>query len=90
MHFVGSPTDEYNHQLSLMYASKCRPGKTFVFCFALVFPDGQWGFPSSLERAAVDSVEKVPLPVAMGKITAWKPDVIYAHLLCFTGQTIYR
>lgn len=90
LHVAGSPTNTYNLQVSLLYASQCRSGSSFVFSYAVVFPDGRWSFPSSLEMAAVEKAEKVPLHEAMVKMTKWKPDVIHSHLMCVAGQTIYR
>ena len=87
---VGSPTDEYNFRLNLLYASACVPGKLLEFDFAVVFPDGQWSFPSSLDQGSLDVAEKVGVESAVGKMVAWHPDAVHSHLFCVKGQTSYR
>jgi len=90
MHVVGSPTDEYNFRLNLLYASACIPGDVFDFCFAVIFPDGRWCFPSSLENGALEAAEKMNIDVAIRTMMAWRPNAVHSHLFCVKGQTDYR
>jgi len=90
LHVVGSPTNDYNFRLNLLYAGNCFPGPNFIFCFAVVFPDGRWAFPLSLQRDALKKVERVSLEVALSRITEWSPTVVHSHLMCVKGQTTYR
>ena len=90
LHVVGSPSDEYNFCNNFLYAAACHPGEEFVFCFAVVFPDGKWSFLSTLKEAALEQEKKVNTDEAAARIIAWSPDAIHSHLFCVRGQTIYR
>ena len=66
------------------------PGNLFDFCFAVVFPNGRWSFPSSLENGALEVAEKMNIDAAIRTMMAWGPNAVHSHLFCVKGQTDYR
>jgi len=94
LHLVGSPTDEFHAELSLLYARDCLTAtadpERYVFLLAYVDPDGCWRFPDDLSRAALDAAVTVPVGEAISHLIALDPDVVVPQLFCRTGMTVYR
>lgn len=99
LHLLGSPTSKFYFDLSIMYGRTCvefegLDRKAFVHQFAVVFLDGKWGFPASLQDEAVKSaeVEAIPVGVALARIEGQMPafDVVVPHMFCLDGMTHYR
>lgn len=94
LHLVGSPTDAEYCDLSMLYASGCIEATfdpaQYELTIALVTPDGQWRFPPSLKREAVDATISVTMAEGFQRLAAAKIDIAIPHLFCLAGMTHYR
>ena len=94
LHLVGSPTNDFFYELSLLYARGCidalSDAQRYTFVNALVTPDGLWRFPSSLDLTSIHSVEPVDFPTAIVRIVVERVDVGLPQMFCLAGMTHYR
>ncbi len=94
LHLVGSAVSDFYAELSRLYARDCLeatadPGR-YEFHVAHVSPDGLWRFPGGLSPAAIEAAPPMPLPAALDRITALRPDVAVPQMFCLPGMTTYR
>jgi len=97
LHLMGSPTSSFYFDLSVMYARTAvefdgLDRSAFVHEYAVVFVDGTWAFPASLDGAALEASERFSLGLALARIEASAPgyDVVAPHMFCVEGMTRYR
>ena len=94
LHLVGSPTTAEFCDLSMLYAKGCIEAtfdaSRYQFIIALVTPDGQWRFPPSLERQAIDGTMAIGMADAAAYLAAARIDIAIPHLFCLAGMTHYR
>eukprot|EP00419_Tripos_fusus_P056672 CAMPEP_0172927860 /NCGR_PEP_ID=MMETSP1075-20121228/217681_1 /TAXON_ID=2916 /ORGANISM="Ceratium fusus, Strain PA161109" /LENGTH=594 /DNA_ID=CAMNT_0013789137 /DNA_START=1 /DNA_END=1782 /DNA_ORIENTATION=- len=99
LHLLGSSTSSFYFDLSVMYgrtAMECpeldRSG--FTHRAVILYQNGKWGFPSTVDEAGVAEAEKsaVSFGAAMAAIEAMTPavDVCVPHMFCVEGLTRYR
>lgn len=91
LHLVGSPTDTFNFEMSLMYSrslinAKYQSAKDHVNSFAVVHPNGSWSFPSNLEKDLTTIKQKQKQKIttcgAMSVVELLRPDCVVNHILC--------
>jgi D-alanine-D-alanine ligase len=94
LHLVGSPTDEFNAELSRLYAAACLEALSgdarYTAHIAYVSPDGSWRFPADLEPHSLAAAVAMPLPDALGHIGFLHVDVALPQMFCLAGMTAYR
>jgi D-alanine-D-alanine ligase len=94
LHLAGSAVSDFLADLSRLYARDCLeatadPGR-YEFHVAYVTPDGRWRFPAGLTAGAIRAAVPLPLPEAVSRLTALRPDVMVPHMFCLPGMTSYR
>jgi len=87
LHLVGSPTDEFSYEISLLYArsfaaAKYEAAKDHINIFAVVDTDGLWSFPEDLTQESMMMTKKFSVTDALSKILKSKPDLMVQHILC--------
>jgi len=96
LHLVGSRSDEYIHDVSIVYARACDDCQeldrdSYEFLFAHVHLDGSWSFPQNLSKGAIKDAKTMPFGSAIAHITEQiKPDVMVPHMFCPEGMTRFR
>jgi D-alanine-D-alanine ligase len=95
LHLVGSRSDEFYYDLSVLYARACDAcpdldRNRFDFHFAVVHMDGMWSFPTSLDEKAMTDAKRMSLPAAVMHISELSPDVMVPHMFCVEGMTRFR
>jgi len=95
LHLVGSKSEEFYFDLSVLYAKACDDCEDldrsrFDFHFAVVHLDGKWSFPASLEAKSLSSAKHVSFAQAVQYITKLNPDVVVPHMFCVEGMTRFR
>eukprot|EP00931_Biecheleriopsis_adriatica_P079574 TRINITY_DN5297_c0_g1_i1.p1 TRINITY_DN5297_c0_g1~~TRINITY_DN5297_c0_g1_i1.p1 ORF type:complete len:411 (-),score=98.73 TRINITY_DN5297_c0_g1_i1:97-1329(-) len=95
LHLVGSRSDEFYHDLSILYARACDDcadldRERFDFRFAVVHLDGLWSFPDGLDEKSLETAKRMPFPAAMMRISELRPDVMVPHMFCVEGMTRFR
>lgn len=94
LHLVGSPTSQASCELSELYAGDCiaalRGSDKYEFIIALVTPDGQWRFPVSLERSAIQAAQPMALHAAIEVLAQMRIDIALPQMFCLAGMTHYR
>ena len=94
LHLVGSAVSDFYAELSRLYASDCLSATAdparYEFSVAYVSPDGRWRFPSGLSPEAIAAAPPMPLPAALDRILALRPDVAVPQMFCLPGMTTYR
>ena len=97
LHLVGSPTDEYNYKISVLYAKACDSHGDFDFHYAVLKPDKTWTFTKSLdgleelEEENPGSIVPMSLAEAVQHITgSIRPDAAIHHMFCTEGTVYYR
>ncbi|MEM9356241.1 MAG: D-alanine--D-alanine ligase [Pseudomonadota bacterium] len=94
LHLVGSPTDKFYYDLSLVYARDCIEALTderhYEFDIALVTPHGDWKFPRALDERTIDSTEAVSMSEAIFRLSQSCADVALPQMFCKRGMTDYR
>lgn len=93
LHLVGSPTDAFHDDLSVLYARDALqaltvPGLQHVV--AHVAADGRWRFPADLGTEALAAAEPVTVGPALERIAGLGADVALPQLFCRVGMTAYR
>ncbi len=94
LHLVGSPTDAFFADLSLLYGNDCLRNLAdptrYRFHIAYVSPDGSWRFPESLAPEGIRAAAPMTLWDAMAHIAASGIDVAVPQMFCLSGMTTYR
>ena len=94
LHLVGSAYDNFNCNLSSLYAKDCIAAtmdpSLYEFHIAYVTPDGQWRFPLSLNQEDIATAKPMPLSDAIKFIVAQKIDIALPQMFCIPGMTQYR
>jgi len=97
MHLMGSPTSSFYFDLSVMYGRTAvefegLDHESFKHEYAIVFCDGCWGFPESLDSTTLENTPRCSLGTALAQIEARCPavDVVMPHMFCVEGMTRYR
>ena len=95
LHLVGSAYNDFYYGLSCRNAHYCLKAMANLksrqdFQIALITPDGQWRFPTSLSREDISIAKPISLPAAIQFITAQKIDLVILHMYCIPGMTHYR
>jgi D-alanine-D-alanine ligase len=96
VHMLGG-TSKFYFDLSIMYGRTAAEfegldREHFSHEFIVVFPDGRWAFPQSLDSASLAAATRIPMGEALGKMEAMVPpiDVVVPHMFCMSGMTRYR
>eukprot|EP00421_Protoceratium_reticulatum_P012028 CAMPEP_0168401136 /NCGR_PEP_ID=MMETSP0228-20121227/22953_1 /TAXON_ID=133427 /ORGANISM="Protoceratium reticulatum, Strain CCCM 535 (=CCMP 1889)" /LENGTH=95 /DNA_ID=CAMNT_0008414689 /DNA_START=1 /DNA_END=285 /DNA_ORIENTATION=+ len=86
LHLMGSPTSSFYFDLSVMYgrtATECQAldRKAFQHEHAVVFTDGFWAFPETMDAASLEAAQRFSLGTALAKIESLSPpvDVVVPH-----------
>ena len=94
LHLVGSPTDEFFCELSLLYARDCLSATAdsdrYRFLIAYVTPDGCWRFPTSLQPEEIANAPAFTMSAAIDFLTAQSIDAALPQMFCLAGMTTYR
>ncbi|MEL6552329.1 MAG: D-alanine--D-alanine ligase [Cyanobacteria bacterium J06621_11] len=94
LHLVGSPTDDFFCELSLLYARDClsatADASRYEFIIAYVTPDGFWRFPASLQSEDIANAPAVTLSAAIAFLDAQSIDAALPQMFCLAGMTAYR
>ena len=84
LHVVGSPTDKFSFEISLMYSRsliKANYKTNHVNVFAVVHPDGSWSFPSDLEEDFANT-KSYRNSRAISMIEDISPHCAVIHVVC--------
>ncbi|NJL70031.1 MAG: D-alanine--D-alanine ligase [Microcoleus sp. SM1_3_4] len=94
LHLVGSAVSEFYCNLSCLYARDCIESTAntalYEFHIALITPDRQWRFPTSLSSDAIASAPGMSLAEAIRVLTALDINVMLPQMFCLPGMTYYR
>lgn len=102
LHILGSPTDYFNFNLSVMYAGSFASNiadRKYSSSYAIVRPDGYWSFVDELagvkffENLEIENGQDygIEITAALQHIKfVIKPDLALVHFLCLKGITAYR
>ena len=94
LHLVGSASSEFYSQLSQLYAKDCLEATTnpqlYDMQIALITPDRQWRFPTSLNPADIAAAAPMPISDAIRCISTQAIDVVLPQMFCIPGMTAYR
>jgi len=66
--------------------------KQFSHEFVVVFPDGKWAFPESMQSGSLAKAERLSMGTALAAMENMSPpiDVVMPHMFCMEGMTRYR
>ena len=102
MHILGSPTDYFSFNLSVLYAGSFASNiadRKYSSSYAIVRPNGSWSFADELagvkffENLEIENGEEygIEITAALQHIKfVIKPDLALVHFLCLKGITAYR
>lgn len=96
LHLVGSPTDDFHAELSLVYArgalASLQEGTDHEHVVAFVEPGGSWRLPDhpALDDATLGSTQPVDLATALRQVRAAGADAALPQMFCRAGMTHYR
>lgn len=94
LHLVGSPTDDFFCELSLLYARDClsatADASRYEFIITYVTPDRRWRFPASLQAEDIANAPAVTLSAAIAFLDAQSIDAALPQMFCLAGMTAYR
>ena len=87
LHLLGSPTDEFSYEISLMYARSlaCANYETTLDhtnMYALVHPGGYWSFPEDITHEELEVGKMYEVTAALGVVRGMNPDLMVQHILC--------
>ena len=90
LHLVGSPVDEFNAELSRLYAGGCLQALDgqYEHHIAYVAPGGVWRFPAAL--AEYNQGPEYSQKAALAVIADLGIDVVVPQMFCAPGMTQYR
>jgi D-alanine-D-alanine ligase len=91
---IGSPTSVFYQELSELYARDCVRAITdpdrYRFLFAHVDPQGDWRFPSSLDREAIAAAPCLDFAQAIACLMHSEIDIALPQMFCERGVGEYR
>ncbi|MEL6469965.1 MAG: D-alanine--D-alanine ligase [Cyanobacteria bacterium J06623_4] len=102
LHLVGSATNDFYAELSLLYARDCLTKLThtssstssqssrYIHLIAYITPDRRWRFPPSLRQADIASAESYMLSDAVRMLALQQIDFALPQMFCLPGMTEYR
>src|ERR1700712_1006022 len=94
LHLVGSAVDDFNAELSRLYAGACldalADSTRYDFHIAYVSPDGSWRFPTGLDSRALEAAPVCSVADAVAHIRTLDIDAVVPQMFCLPGMTIYR
>lgn len=94
LHLVGSATNDFFTDLSLLYARQCIEATAncdrYEFLIAYITPDRRWRFPASLHPNDLSEAKAVSLPAAVQFLSQQSIDVALPQMFCMPGMTQYR
>ena len=94
LHLVGSPTDAFHEELSLLYARGClaalRQGTDHQHLVAHVAPDGCWRFPAAMDEASLAAAAPLDLAQASRRLAAMRIDAVLPQMFCRSGMVEHR
>merc|ERR1711892_480812 len=87
LHLVGSPTDEFSFNISLMYARSLASAQYETAVdhrnrYAVVHPGGYWSFPEDILLETSLSCQMFRVTEALARVQDMKPDLMVQHILC--------
>ena len=94
LQLVGSPTSTFYQELSELYARGSVDGlhdpERYRFVFAHVDPHGNWRFPASLDKDAIDAAPCRKLPQAIQWLENTAIDIALPQMFCERGVSEFR
>ncbi|MBT0565195.1 D-alanine--D-alanine ligase [Williamsia sp. CHRR-6] len=94
LHLVGSPTDDFHLDLSIVYARGCLAALSArdrdQHHIALVHPDRTWRFPVDLTADSIADSTPMAIAEAISHILSLGVDVAVPQMFCHAGMTSYR
>lgn len=96
LHLVGSPTDDFHAELSLVYArgalASLQAGTGHEHVVAHVSPDGRWRLPDvpALDDATLSATGPVDLATAVRALRQAGIEAALPQMFCRAGMTHYR
>jgi D-alanine-D-alanine ligase len=94
LHMVGSAVDEFNAELSRLYAGGClgalADSADYDPVIAYLTPDRHWRFPRDLSADAIDAAPVLTHAQGISRIAALDVDVAVPQMFCLPGMTEYR
>ena len=87
LHLLGSPTDEFSFEISVMYAKSLAQAKYLttldhINMYAVVHPGGSWSFPQDITNGELEVGKTYELTAALGGVRDLNPDLMVQHILC--------
>merc|ERR1711892_1024115 len=87
LHLLGSPTDEFSFEISVMYAKSLAQAKYLTTLdhtnmYAVVHPGGSWSFPQDITNGELEVGKTYDLTAALGLVRDLNPDMMVQHILC--------
>jgi len=87
LHLLGSPTDEFSFQVSLMYSkalavAEYPAAKFHTNLYAVVHPGGKWSFPEIIVEDEIGDAKTFDVASAMEVVKEMQPDLMVQHILC--------
>jgi D-alanine-D-alanine ligase len=96
IHMMGG-TSQFYFDLSVMYGRTAAEfeglnKQQFTHEFVVVFPDGRWAFPKSMDKASLAEAKRFTMGQAVATMENMTPpiDVVMPHMFCMEGMTRYR
>ena len=94
LHLVGSPTDAFHEELSLLYARSALAalqGTTdHEHVIAHVAPGGPWRFPAAMDDDTLAATEPVDLATAVATLQDAGVDAVLPQMFCRAGMVEHR
>merc|ERR1711892_888440 len=87
LHLIGSPTDEFSFNISLMYARSLASAQYETAVdhknrYAVVHPGGYWSFPEDILLETSLSCQMFRVTEALARVSDLSPDLMVQHILC--------
>merc|ERR1711892_571355 len=87
LHLIGSPTDEFSFNISLMYARSLASAQYETAVdhrnrYAVVHPGGYWSFPEDILLETSLSCQMFRVTEALARVQDMNPDLMVQHILC--------
>merc|ERR1712123_481435 len=87
LHLIGSPTDEFSFNISLMYARSLASAQYETAVdhknrYAVVHPGGYWSFPEDILLETSLSCQMFQVTEALAIVQSMNPDLMVQHILC--------
>jgi len=87
LHLIGSPTDEFSFNISLMYARSLASAQYETAVdhknrYAVVHPGGYWSFPEDILLETSLSCQRFRVTEALARVSDMNLDLMVQHILC--------